>query len=121
MIDLDLTMVRGDTAIFTCTLLNESSEAFDLTDCTITFTAKESISDLDVDAIIQLTSPSSGITFVGLNPLLGQFDITVSPTDTSSLSGPVTLVCDIQLEDSLGRIFTLGKGTIEIVEDVTRS
>lgn len=117
MIELTLDMVRGDTRLYECLLLDSDAEPYDLTGCDLTFTAKSSIADADDDAVFQLTL-GAGIT--APEPTTGLFTIEVSPADTVNLANATTLVCDIQLKAADDRVYTIAKGLMTIVEDVTR-
>ena len=119
MINLDLSMVRGDTRIIDCTVKGvDGTTPYDLTSCTLTFTAKRQITDADGVATFQLTN-GAGITITDAPG--GLFEIEITPASTYSMTAGATLVCDIQLKDVNARVFTLGKGTLAVSEDVTRA
>lgn len=103
---------RGDTNTIGLTITSNSI-AYDITGSTIWFTLKKNKNDADSQASLQKevtshTNPSGGITA-----------ITLSATDTNIQPGKYFY--DIQMKTSGGEIYTLASGTVEVLEDVTRS
>jgi hypothetical protein len=117
---IDFTMFRGDTKIIECTLFDSNANPYNLASCELWFTAKRSITEADGAAVMSLgTTPLTGITIT--NPANGQFVIEITPANTYSMNSGATLLCDIQLKDTNNRVYTVARGTITVVEDVTRT
>jgi hypothetical protein len=114
-----LAMTRGDTQAFALTLTDGDGLALDLTDLSLTFTAKLRIHDTDAEALI-VKSDGAGIT-LGDDPTDGTATLTILPADTESLTSQRTLYWDLQVEDSLGAVSTPLSGHLVIGLDVTRT
>lgn len=116
----DLQMYRGDTAPFVGAVTESNGDPRDITTDTLFFTAKHSIADPDLDAVIALET-GSGIE--ATDPGNGIFVVTVPPASTSGLdiTEETVLQYDVQLVDDSGGVFTIDRGTISIVPDVTRA
>ncbi len=104
---------RGDTKQVTITIKKADGTAFDLTGATITFTMKKDETDPDASAVIQknavLQVPSTdGIAI-----------LTLTSADTAKDTGEYYY--DFQLVDSTGRVATLLKETVEILQDITET
>lgn len=112
----DFTMYRGDTVIFSGTATAAAGGAQDLTGCTLRFVAKKSKRDTDGNAIISLSSPSSGVAIVSAAG--GTYTVTIPPSSTSSLTKPEYLFYNLQLTDGTGRVYTVDTGTITVNMDV---
>lgn len=81
------------------------------------FTAKYSYADPDLSAVFQKTL-GSGIVYT--NAAQGLATATLVGTDTSALAPvKVLLVYDIQVKDAGGNIFTIARGNLIVVPDVT--
>jgi hypothetical protein len=116
----DLTITRGDDPIFDLYLATTSGAA-DLAGVDLWFTAKESVYDADVDAVIQKVI-GSGITVV--NESGGIVTISIDHADTVNLRARylgTPLVWDVQLKDAIGDIQTVANGTLTIEPDITHS
>jgi hypothetical protein len=103
---------RGDTVSYAMTFTT-NSVAMDITGATIWFTLKKSRNDTDAQAVLQkeLTShsdPTHGITTMSL-----------TSTDTNIPCG--RYFYDFQVKTLSGNIFTFLSGTVDVLEDVTRS
>jgi len=83
----------------------------DITGWTIFFTVKEKMTDTDTNAKIKKTITTH------TNPLNGESEIILSPTETN-LSG--SYVYDVQVKTSADSVLTLMNGTISFIEDVTQ-
>lgn len=123
----ELSMYRGDTARFVGAV-NEGGEDSprDITDDTLWFTAKVSLSDADNAAPIQLVSEMPGTAGTGIwtdEPETGVYYIEVPPALTASiaLSESVVLEYDVQLVTDEGRVYTIDRGTLTVTPDVTRT
>jgi len=108
----EITMYRGDDKTITLTFTDSDGNAIDITDYTVYFTVKNSVSDSDANAKISKdvtshTNPTSGITQIAL-----------TPSDTSSLN-PGAYEYDIQTKDGSGNINTVLTSTFVLKYDVT--
>lgn len=109
---------RGDTISIALTISRNGS-AIDLTGATIWFTAKEAVEDADVDAVFQKTT-ADGITIDDAPN--GRATVVIEPADTAALGDdPVTLLCDVQVEEADGTTSTVAEGVLRITPDVTRA
>jgi hypothetical protein len=112
----NITMSRGDRLDLTLRV-TLSKSPYDLTGCSLWFTAKQSYVDADAAAIIQKTV-GSGITVTDAQK--GIAAIVVLPADTEDLDGAkVNLYWDVQLETASGDVWTIVKGNLIINPDVT--
>lgn len=111
-----LRYVRGDDHSYQIELKDKDGNPVDITDWTFWLTAKREFEDTDDDAVIQATrepphdDPANGLTA-----------ITIPSDAVAEDAQPDLLVCDIQREDASGNIFTLARGTMDFLPDVTRS
>ncbi len=117
-----LSMMRGDTTPFAFTVTNDG-EPIDLTNCELTWTAKESWSDAqDADSTIVKTL-DDGIEVVSASD--GTIVIQMDSADTE---GPGwtwgwevwhRYVWDLQVLDDYEQLMTRGRGILTIYRDVT--
>lgn len=115
---LNLRMVRGDTYIFdSAVVLN--GEAVDITGCSFRVTAKYSYTEDDAEAVfIKTSNPVDGITILSAPD--GSLRTQLAPADTNGLpSHQVDLVYDLQMLDATGNVFTLQRGILTVVPDVS--
>lgn len=109
-------MVRGDTYVFEITVFNFDGTAFDLTGCSLRFTAKWDIRNADGSAVITLTTGGGGIVVTSATD--GEATVTILPTHTNSLPSHTTkLVYDIQVYRSATEIYTVMQGVLTVVPD----
>lgn len=119
----DLTIHRGDDEPLTLTVVrpdeDDVDQPVDLTGATIWFTAKNTWSDADVDAVIALTTPVDILITDGPG---GIAIINVTADDTKDLTTYTRLVYDVQMLESgaLGPT-TLVQGKLTVSRDVTRA
>jgi len=104
----DLFIIRGDTVSLPFTV------DMDLTDCTVYFTAKSTISNSadDSDAVMSVTvtdhnDPTNGVTTIPL-------------TSTTTNVTPGTYYYDIQIKDGDGNITSIPVRKLEVAGDITR-
>lgn len=112
-----LTAKRGDT-IDLLVLVTRDNAAVDLTGADVWFTAKRSLRDADVDAVVQKTI---GNGIVVTDALAGEALVTIDPSDTNGFTRETRLFCDVQVIEPSGRITTVADGTLTITLDVTRA
>ncbi len=111
----DLEMFRGDTEQFFLSI-SRNEVPVDLNDAKIWMTGRRSqgasalfIKTSDMGGGIEITDASGGLATV-----------TMSNTDTAGLSSEVvTLVYDVQVRESSGRISTVFSGNLVVKPDVT--
>ena len=115
--DFQYQMWRGDTEVFDAAI-TVGGVAVNITGCSLKFTAKQSLSDADADAVFQLITP---IEITITNGPGGLCTINVAGLDTSALLVPTLCYCDLQLVDTLGNVSTTATGTLFIKIDVTRT
>jgi hypothetical protein len=115
--DFTFEMWRGDTEVFDAAI-TVSGVPVNITGCSLKFTAKRSLQDLDADAVFQLTTPAEIVITNGPG---GLCQINVASLDTSALIVPTLCYCDLQLVDLLGNVSTTTTGTLLIKIDVTRT
>lgn len=115
----NLEMLCGDTFQFTITVTRAGSPV-NLTGASLWVTAKHKKSDLDSQAVFQLTI-GSGI--VVTDAAGGIAAATVVPSNTTALRGADTsLYFDVQLKESGGATTsTLVKGDLLVEADVTHA
>jgi len=110
-------MIHGDSVSLNGTVISNSVPV-DITTGQFRFTAKNYYTDPDSSAVIILTSPTN---IVVVNGPLGQFQVLIDPSNTSSLSEVVTkLVYDIQLTLD-GNVYTIAQGFLLINPDVSQT
>lgn len=113
-LNLQLTMVRGDTYSFNIAI-TQDGDPFNLTGYTLTMTTKWNVRD--TGNVFQLTSPASGIVIT--DAVNGLATVTVSPSHTSSLPPHVVdLRYDIQASSG-STIYTPIRGILRVLPDVT--
>lgn len=113
---MNFTMTRGNDVSLsgTATL---SGDPYDLSGCSLYFTAKRRFTDDDSAAIFQ-KSVGSGITIT--SAAQGLFVVAIGSDDTISVEKVKTiLVWDLELHDSAGKIYTIASGNLVINPDVT--
>jgi len=110
---MNLSIIRGDTTVFTLTLTDQAGAAVNLTSTTVFFTVKESLADADDDALIAKSTDSHS------NPSGGVTAITLTSTDTAITPG--AYIYDIQVKNTTdGAIQSVASGIYEVLPDVTQ-
>lgn len=122
---------RGDTIIFPFQVVTVGpgggSSAVNITGWGFWCTVKRNIHDPDRLAVAQITLttsyPAGGtITIVNEFAGQGQGQVSIPAIATRGFpDGVVRLVYDIQGQDTLGNIFTVESGTIDVDPDVTQA
>ena len=118
-----LTAIRGDTSTWTFKVL-EDGFARDLTSDLIRFTVKADADDLDSEALIRLSSGTSGVTIAipQSGSTKGEFDVTLLHADTVGFAKNLRAYWDVQIilsED--GTPVTPFYGDIMFVGDITHN
>ena len=109
----NLEALRGDTKVFNLTFKTAAGVAIDITGWSIWMTIKTAATDLDASAALQVkvtshTSPTTGLS-----------KITLTATQTNTLSG--AYFYDIQIKKVDGTVETVLLGKINFSDDITRS
>lgn len=119
-----LTMRRGDTPVWELAVVEEDGSPFDLTGCTLYFTAKLLITDAD-PGLFQLTN-GAGITVT--DAAGGLATIQPARADTSGLNQDTKLFVDVQVSRAApAETFTVWPladdypGELWVYRDVTRA
>jgi hypothetical protein len=95
---------------------------YNLSGVTIWFTAKPTPAEQDVDAPIRLDNADLGGVTVISPAAGGTFSATAPPVATVSFpDGDVVLEYDVQIQDTMGNLFTVEKGNLTVVADITRA
>ena len=116
-----ITMYRADSLVLNTTI-QQNGAPVDITGAKVWFTAKRKVTDADVDAVIQVSSPTHISIDSDQVANRGQCVINVPPTFTSALyEAELSLFFDIQVLFATGRIATVDYGTLLIVPDVTQA
>jgi len=114
---------RGDDVTLTIYVYQADKRTpQNLTGCSLWFTAKKNLADVDADAAIRKSTvtPPGGITITDIPG--GVAAAPIAPSDTSGLPAEDTrLNYDIQLKGSDGKVKTILRGTIVVVPDTTIS
>jgi hypothetical protein len=111
----DLRVKRGDSIPLTVgPILQADGDVQDITGYTITFTAKDRLSDADGAAIItQGGTITDGPAGLGL--------VTIPPASTSGFTTDRALHWDVQIRDPAGATKTVDSGKLIVERDVTRA
>jgi hypothetical protein len=113
-----VTIRRGDNATLKVTVYKGvTTTVADLTGSKLYFTVKQRESDADSKAVLSKTSDAGGGMAIS-EPLSGEVLITISAEESRSLLTG-THWFDIQLKDSLDRIYTVLAGNVVVDADVT--
>jgi hypothetical protein len=124
----DLSMTRGNTALFDTTV--HFLQAGGLTGYSAWFTAKRDAADPDAGAVFQKqigSGMSAGSPVAGTGAYAGFYDAvlttTVVPANTESLPTGYahTLVWDVKVKDGSGIETTVDSGTLTVLADVTQA
>ena len=106
---------RGDQLDLTCTLTGISTALIAEAWFTVRRRTPAASVVNDDDAVTKVTKTGGGITA----PATDQLRIVIAGADTSAWEAP--LVYDLQIRTNAGAIYTLVYGSLNVVNDVTRS
>jgi hypothetical protein len=110
----NLTIIRGDDATFDVDITADGAELPIEDALAVTFTAKRSAVDDDVDALIR-KDLDYGITIDG-----NAAHVAIEAADTRDLAAPMALLWDLEVVDADGLTHTVAVGYLRIEADVTR-
>lgn len=113
----NFSITRGDSHIESWVLTDASGSAVDITGGKLYLTIKNAQNDAD-PGVLQLTSPSSGITID--DAAAGEVTLTITATQSDALT-PLDYFYDIQYKDSAGLVSTLANARLTVLADITRS
>lgn len=123
---LDLDYLRGDTKAFDVSAQKQDPtiptifDTIDLTGAKVWCTIKRNVSDADINAIVQLSTTTSGVTI--LNAVGGQARVTIPATSMLTLpDNLLDLPYDVQVKEVDGTVTTIQRGILHYSPDVTRS
>jgi hypothetical protein len=106
----DLVLRAKNTNVISLICEDEALQRVDISSSTVFFTVKPTISTVDASATLKkdITSHTA--------PTAGETEITLTSTDTSSLSG--NYIYSIKIKLSTGLIYTLAEGTITFQQEL---
>lgn len=116
----DISHARGDTFSRRITVTDSTGGAYDLTSCSLWWTAKNDPDDPDSVAVQAYSSDGGSIT-IATDPATGIADVVGPVSDTDSLAIGTVLFYAVQLKDPSGYVFTTETGTITITDDTQRA
>lgn len=108
--EIRLRAARGDDITLGIAVADDSGAAIDLTDCILRYTARMNAEDEDAVIEVEVDTHTDAAD--------GESEIPLSASDLDLDAGEYAH--DLELEDAGGKIRTLFRGTLEIVQDVTR-
>lgn len=109
--EIDLTMIRGDTVVFQATFTDDLNAPVDDPGATYRMTGKNQLADPDSSEVFTVTASQTGP---------GVADLIVQPSMTRPLPPvPTTLLYDVQVTETSGRITTIQFGTLTVIPDVS--
>lgn len=115
--NVDLTVIRGDTAVYRCTVTIDGVPA-DLTGHSIFFTLKPSLTTTDANKTFQ-KSIGSGVTVT--NAAAGEFEVKLLAADLKPLTPGKTYYWDIQIIQPDGSVNTPLIGNFFVSPDVNNA
>ncbi len=108
-------VLRGDDKLITYNITDvNTKQVIDLTGAVIVFVAKERKEDTDLEAVINLSTLTSGITIT--DAVNGQFQVKIPKADTLPLEG--NFLYDVQVDLPAGDRQTPVIGTLTVDRDV---
>jgi hypothetical protein len=106
----DLCWTRGDSGRLDVTVKQANGAAYNLTGATLFLTVKNSLTDIDSNAVIRKEVTTHDNAAGGLS----HFDLLTTDNATAA-----TRYYDVQLKDSTNKIYTLFGGLWKVLSDVT--
>ena len=110
-------MIRRDNYSFEIAVVL-NGEPVDLTGCSLTMTAKYSVTDLDASAVFTRSTSTSGITITDATGGIALVEIVTSNTTALPLH-LVNLVYDIEMIDASAKRYTVLSGILSVYPDVS--
>ena len=117
---MDIEAIKGDTEFYDLSAIR-SNAPIDLTGDNVKawFTAKRTKDDLDDDSIIAINSVDDPTQIAFTDKPKGKFYIKLLPENTVAIDED-HLVYDVQVKEEDGRITTVQRGTLHLIQDITR-
>jgi len=118
---MDIEAVKGDTEYYDLAAIR-SNLPISLVGLNVKawFTAKRTKEDLDANALISLNSADDPTQIVFTDRPGGLFFVQLVPADTVNIDEDY-LVYDVQVREQDGRVTTVARGKLYLVQDITRS
>jgi len=108
-------MFKGDHRTFLLTVKDQNGVVVDITGATIIFSLKAD----PTNATALVEKISTDINEIEItNPTQGEAEIYLIPADTSDLE-PGIYFYDVELTTTSGKVYTLVKGELNLLQDVT--
>jgi hypothetical protein len=123
---MELAIRRGDTLEFAIQVFQtDGITPFNLTGAEVFSTIKKALSDIDAAAVSRIDSVGGSVPVGGVitidDATNGKATIRHAASATSALTAAqVELFYDVQVVDSIGRVFTVDSGIITVSADVTQ-
>ncbi|MFQ5647323.1 MAG: BppU family phage baseplate upper protein [bacterium] len=112
----EINLYRGDDRTLEISVTDSQGQPVDLTGSSLKFSVKQSSSD--VAYLVQKSSDfSSEISIT--DPIGGVFQIYLVPGDSNGLT-PGAYQYDIELTSSAGKIYTVLRSELTVMDDITR-
>lgn len=109
---------KGDNKSYICTVKDKDGVEFPLTGASITFTVRAT--ELGAESFKRQNLAAGGdATEIEDSDLAnGEFIIHIIPANTTGLT-PGKYFYDIEITTSTAKVYTVSKGTFEIIQDIT--
>jgi hypothetical protein len=118
---MDIEAVKGDTEYYDLAAKRKTG-VISLVGLNVKawFTAKRTKEDIDADAVILLNSETHPTQVVFTDRPAGLFFVQLLPEDTVDIEED-SLVFDVQVREQDGRVTTVSRGNLLLVQDITRA
>lgn len=113
-----ISLIRGDTDYLNLVFKRSDGTPYCIKNWSVFFTLKSDINVTDAQASLQKIVTAFPDTTSGTS---GSAQIVINPSDTSSLDPNIKYEYDISITTNLGEQFTVLKGQVEIIADVTQT
>jgi hypothetical protein len=112
---------RGDTIVLPVwQAIDQRGNLLNLEGATVWFTAKADLADTDAEPLtIQCSTLIGGVVII--DPVLGSYQVTIPPAETQQLADDTVFTFDVQVQTVAPSTHTVRRGTLGVVQDVTRS
>ncbi len=108
---ISLSRARGDTDNIGFTVTQNDGSAYDITDCTFLFTINEEQNPADD------TNQKAQLVGTIDDAAAGELHFEPSASDMDLVG---EFWCDVQMTTAAGKIKTLGKGKLTMIQDITK-
>ena len=107
----NLSLIKRDDVDLDITFTDKNGDPIDLNGCTVFFTMKRKLTDVDEDAVIEKEITSH------VDPTNGETRVSLTNEETNIKPG--YYFYDVQVEDEEAKIISSAVGQIRILQDVT--